>query len=143
MKILLRFAAFVLAFFAPALVRADVQTPAANAISSSTAPKLAGDFSGTWRNDTDGGKLRLSLKQNGATWTAEASFTFQETEIPTKVTSLKVDGAKIELVLAWTIQESPGQSSMIGELFGAKIEGTYESEMPEGKSSGTWTVTRK
>jgi hypothetical protein len=142
MKTLLRFAVFVLAVSAPALVGADAPPPVAASPSSSDAPSVAGDFTGTWRNDTDGGKVRLSLKQNGATWTAEASFTFQETEIPAKVTSFKVDGAKIELVLAWVIQESPGQSRMIGELTGAKIDGTYQSETPDGTSSGTWTVTR-
>jgi hypothetical protein len=142
MKILPRFAAFALAVFAPSLVCADVQPPVAGSASSSAERSMAGEFNGTWRNDTDGGKLRLSLKQNTEKWTAEATFTFQEKEIPTKVTSLKVNGAKIEIVLAWFIDEVPGQSRMIGELSGAKIEGTYESEMPEATSSGTWTVTR-
>ena len=103
---------------------------------------MAGDYIGTWRNDTDGGKLRLSLKQSGAMWTAEASFTFQESEIPCKVTSLKVEGAKMEIVLDWAIEESPGQSRLIGEFSGAKIEGTYQSETPDTTSSGTWMVTR-
>ena len=138
----LRLAVFVLVLSSSALLHADVQRPVAANPSSSAAPSMAGNFSGTWRNDTEGGKLRLSLKQTGATWAAEASFTYQETEIPTKVTSLKVNGAKIEIVLAWSIEESPGQSRMIGELAGAKIEGTYQSEMPEATSSGTWTVTR-
>ena len=103
---------------------------------------MAGHYIGTWRSDTDGGKLRLSLKQNGAAWTAEASFTFQESEIPCTVSRFKVEGAKIELVLDWAIQESPGQSRLIGEFSGAKIEGTYQSETPDTTSSGTWAVTR-
>lgn len=144
MKTLLRYAVFVLtvSVSAPAVVGADVRPPAAGDPSVSDTPSVAGDFIGTWRNDTDGGKLRLSLKQIGATWTAEASFTFQEAEISAQVTSFKVNGSKIELVIAWVIQEAPGQSRMIGQLSGAKIEGTYESETPDSTSSGTWTVTR-
>jgi hypothetical protein len=46
------------------------------------------------------------------------------------------------MVIAWVIQEAPGQSRMIGELSGTKIEGTFESETPDSTSSGTWTVTR-
>ena len=84
----------------------------------------------------------MLLKQNGATPTAEVSFTFQESEIPCKVTSFKVDGAKIEIVVDWTIDGSPGQSRLIGEFSGAKLEGTYQSETPDTRSSGTWAVTR-
>ena len=142
MKTLLRFVAIVLAVSATALVLAEVQPPAVGNASSSVAPALAGEFAGTWGNDTDGGKLRLLLKQNGATPTAEVSFTFQASDIPCKVTSFKVNGAKIEIVVDWTIDGSPGQSRLIGEFSGAKLEGTYQSETPDTRSSGTWTVTR-
>jgi hypothetical protein len=142
MKNLLHLAVIVLAVSATALVAADVQPPAAGNASSPAAPAVAGEFTGIWGNDTDGGTLRLSLKQNGAARAAEVSFTFQESEIPCKVTSFNVDGAKMEIVVEWAIEGSPGQSRMIGELSGAKIEGTYQSQTSEGTSKGTWTVTR-
>ena len=143
MKTLPRFLVFVLAIFASQLVAAEVQPPApSDNPSRSDKPSIAGDFVGTWRTDTDTGKLRLSIKQNGETWSAETSFTFQDAEIPAKVTRLKVEGTSVELVVAWMIQETPGQSRMTGELAGAKIDGTFQSETPDGTSNGTWSVTR-
>ena len=141
MKTLLRLAVIVLAVSATALVSAEVQPVAGNPLSDN-ATSTAGEFTGTWGNDTDGGKLRLLLKQNGATPTAEVSFTFQASDIPCKVTSFKVNGAKIEIVVDWTIDGSPGQSRLIGKFSGAKLEGTYQSETPDTRSSGTWAVTR-
>jgi hypothetical protein len=142
MKTFFRFAVFILIISGPARAVAAHPTPAADGALAPGETLAAGTFVGTWRNETDSGKLRLSFKQEGAAWSAEGSFTFQEAEIPARVTKLKVDGSKIELVLAWVVQESPGQSRMVGELSGVKIEGTFESETPDGTSSGTWTVTR-
>jgi hypothetical protein len=124
-----------------------VSADAPSTVPSEAAPKIsvdvtAGNFAGTWRNDVDSGKVKLSLKREGDVWTASMVFTYQETEIPAKVTSLKVHGSKVEVVAAWTIQESVGQSRMVGEQSGDKIEGTFESETTEGTSSGTWSVTR-
>src|SRR5689334_2271204 len=114
MKTPLSFAVLFLACATPALVAAEAATSKSEeGPVTSSVDALAGNFAGTWRNETDSGKLRLSLKRDGDAWTAVVAFTYQEAEIPAKVTSLKVNGAKIELVAAWTIQESAGQSRMV------------------------------
>lgn len=104
---------------------------------------IAGEFAGTWQSDAESGKLRLTFKQVDDVWTAESSFTFQDAEIPAKASGLKIDGAKVELVLDWEVQGAPGRSRLIGEWSGSKIEGIYDSKSGDSVTTGTWSVTRK
>lgn len=113
---------------------------AGNAATSAT---LAGKYAGTWKGpEESGGTLRIALKQEaGGQWTSEASFTFENTEVPTKTKSVQVDGSKVILIFTWSIDGSPGESHLTGELAGDKLSGTYKT-INETPSSGTWTVTR-
>lgn len=104
---------------------------------------IAGKYAGTWKGPEDsGGTLRIALKQEaGGQWTVEASFTFENNEVPTKTKSVQVDGTKVNLAFTWAIDGSPGESQLTGELVGDKLSGTYKT-INETPSSGTWTVTR-
>jgi hypothetical protein len=118
------------------LIRVATETPSASA-------QLAGKYAGTWKSDPDsGGDLSLTLKQDSAVWSGEASFTFQGGAIATAVKSLKVDGTNIEIVLGWEIDGTPGVSRLTGIFSNNALRGTYESETPDGTTTGTWAVTR-
>ena len=120
----------------------ETQPPVKLASSSTATPFLTvGNYVGTWTNGGEGGELRLTLKQDGANWTASASFSFQGEQISTQVRSVTVEGAKIQLTLDWDMQETPGHSRMTGASTGDTIQGSYESKTPSETSTGTWTVT--
>jgi hypothetical protein len=70
----------------------------------------AGNYLGEWRSDADSGQLRFNLKEGTSGWNAEVSFTFQGEQIPTRVTSVTVNGTKVELVFSWDIQGTPEPS---------------------------------
>jgi hypothetical protein len=107
-----------------------------------TPLQIAGKYTGIWKSDAESGNLSLNLKQDGAAWSAEASFTFQGAEVAATVTSVKVDGSNVEIVLGWNIDETPGVSRLTGKLADDKLNGTYQSETPENVTTGTWNVTR-
>lgn len=117
-----------------------VPSAAGNTAASSV---IAGKYAGTWKGpEASGGALRIALKQEaGGRWTSEASFTFENTEVPTKTKSVQVDGTKLLLIFNWAIDGSSGESHLTGELVGDKLSGTYKT-INESPSSGTWTVTR-
>jgi hypothetical protein len=117
--------------------------PTPTAVEAGAPRSIAGEFVGTWQNDVESGKLRLVFKQVDDLWTAESTFTYQDAEIPAKASELKIDGAKVELVLDWEIQGAPGHSRLIGEWSGSKIEGIYDSKSGDTTTTGTWSVARK
>lgn len=115
----------------------------------STAPtpavtELAGEFQGQWRARNDsGGDLRITFSQvKDAAPTAEAMFTFEGANVPTKTKSLTIDGKKFELVFAWEIQGVASSTKLTGELKGDVLEGNYESQTAERAATGTWTIKR-
>lgn len=125
--------------------------PAARAADAKTAPppaaaaksSVVGQYKGEWRSSPEaGGELRIKLKQEGTTWAAEALFTFERADVPTKMKSVEIEGTKVVLVFDWEIQGTPGQSRISGELNGDTLHGTFETKSPEGPSKGTWKVTR-
>jgi hypothetical protein len=134
-------------FHAALFVFAACVAPIAVAAEEKTSPaaktSLAGSFAGTWQGSGEsGGKLQMKLKPDGAGWTAEASFTFNDVVIPTTLKSIKVDGAKVILAFTWAIENDAGESTMTGELTGNKLAGSYESRTASGPTQGTWSVTR-
>lgn len=126
------------------LLSAETKTPPARDAGAYAQSGVAGKYSGKWKGpENSGGDLRVTLKQEGAgPWNAEASFTYEDAEVPTKMKSVEIDGTRIRMVFTWQIQDTPGQSAMTGELAGDKLEGTYETTGPAGASKGTWSVTR-
>lgn len=141
MKTQLTFALFVLLLGAGSPVVA-AENPAVSPVAASPAA-VAGKYVGTWKgSETAGGTLRIALKQeSGGQWTSEAAFTFENTEVPTKTKSVKIDGTKVLLVFTWAIDGTPGESQLTGELVRDTLSGTYKT-INETPSSGTWTVTR-
>jgi len=141
MKTTLTSALFVLLLGAgSSVVAAD--KPAVPPIAAA-ASAITGKYAGTWKGpESTGGTLRIALKQEaGGQWTAEASFTFENTEVPTKTKSVQVEGTKLLLIFTWAIDGSSGESHLTGELVGEKLSGTYKT-INETPSSGSWTVTR-
>lgn len=130
----------------PTLNAAETKSASpASAGSAAPSSALAGEYVGTWKAQNDsGGSLRIVLKSEGAAaWSAEAVFTFEGAEVPTKMKSVKVDGGKIEIVFGWDVQGTSAQSTLQGEWKGDVLAGKYDSTSPEGAAAGTWTVTRR
>jgi hypothetical protein len=126
----------------PVVFAAEAKPPAK--AGETVVSVVPGDFGGTWQQ-TGGdsrGQLRLKLKREGDGWTAEAVFTFENADIPATVKTVKVQGAKVELVFDWTIQTTSGQSRLTGELSDGRLQGTYESKTESGTTNGTWAVSR-
>jgi hypothetical protein len=143
MKNLIRVVVLVLSLSGvPALQSAEKK----EAPTTASEPSVAGQYVGTWNGSGDrSGKLRLKLKQDGATWTAEASFTFDNAEVPAVMKQVEVDGSKVQVVFDWDIRGSLGQSKLTGELKGDTLGGTFDSKSRDGSSDtsqGTWKVTR-
>lgn len=108
-----------------------------------TAKTLTGEYAGKWQSSGDvSGNLRLKLKQDGAAWTAEASFTVEDAALTPKVKGVKVDGNKIELVFGWEFRGTPQETTLTGEAASDTLSGRYESKTAGEASTGTWTVKR-
>jgi hypothetical protein len=123
---------------------AEPSVAAPSAVTPVTNAALAGQYAGSWTS-TEGtsGGLHLKLRQDAAAaWVAEATFTYEGTQIPGKVQTIKVDGTKLRLVFDWSIQSTPGQSTITGELAGDTLKGTYETKGIAGASKGTWSMKR-
>ena len=129
----------------PCLPAAETKSaPPAAAGKTAAHPSLAGEYTGTWKGLNEAtGALRLKFRPDGtAAWVAEAWFTFEGTEVTTKLKSVEVMGTKLEMVFAWEVQGTAAQSKLSGEWTGDVLEGKYESTTHEGAATGTWKVTR-
>lgn len=128
---------------APAMVRAQSNVPRLPRAPLAVEAVSAGEYVGSWKGEGDAaGKLRLKLKRDNGGWAAEAWFTYQDAEVPTKMKSVRIDGTKIELVFEWQIEGTTGQSSMAGEFAGPTLRGTYESKTPDNTTRGSWSASR-
>ena len=141
------FPLILVAIFLPgAVMAAETKSVPPAAGNSEAKSSLAGKYSVKWKGPEDsGGELSVTLKQSdsASAWIAEARFTYEGVEIPTTMTGVTIEGTrKVRLVFTWQIQDTPGQSAMIGELSGDTLKGTYETTGPAGNSKGTWSVTR-
>ena len=99
----------------PVLSAAETKSaPPAPTGKAAIASALAGEYTGAWKGrDETTGALRIKLKPDGAAaWTAEAWFTFEGTEVATKLKSMEVTGAKLEMVFAWEVQGVAAQSKL-------------------------------
>jgi len=128
----------------PALPAAETKSAPPAAGKATAGPALAGEYAGVWKGKEEStGALRIKLKPGtAAAWAAEAWFTFEGAEVATTMKSIRVEGAKIEMVFGWLIQGTAAQSTLTGELTGDVLEGKYESTSEEGAASGTWKVMR-
>lgn len=110
---------------------------------ATAATPLSGAYAGKWRGHDDAsGTLKLTLKQDGTTWTAEASFTVEDASITPKVKTVKVEGGKVELTFGWEYRGTAQETTLIGEAVADTLSGRYESKTSSDSTSGTWTVKR-
>jgi hypothetical protein len=103
----------------------------------------AGAYKGAYSGAAGGGDFHLALKADGkGGFSAEVGFTIMGEEVPGKITSLKVDGAKIEIVYDFDLQGMRLQSAATGTLSGKTLGGTYKTSA-EGAAvdEGTWKTT--
>lgn len=133
----------MLAALAAFSVQAAEPKPGA-APAAAAATITAGEYGGRWKGeDESGGKLNLILARDaGGKWSATAVFTFQDAEVKPTVPTVRVDGDKIEVVLAWTIDGANGVSTLRGELKDGTLAGKFETKTGDGTSGGTWSVKR-
>jgi hypothetical protein len=132
----------VVACGVPALPAAESKSAMKQAAAPAAA--LAGQYKGAWKSaDATTGDLRLAFKSNGdAAWAADASFTYEGTTFPTRMKTVRIEGAKIELVFEWDVDGNPAQSKVHGELKGDTLQGSYVTSGAAGETRGTWSVTR-
>jgi len=103
----------------------------------------AGTYKGTYTGAAGAGDFHLTLKADGkGGFSADVGFTIMGEEVPGKITSLKVDGAKISMVYDFDLQGAKLQSAADGTLTGKTLGGTYKTSA-EGAAvdEGTWKTT--
>ena len=109
-----------------------------------TAADLGGMYKGSWSGAATG-DFRLTLTGvDGGEWKGTVVFTMGGEEYKTKVTSIKVDGTKLNLTYTYQLQGTALQSNIIGELKGTTFEGTYKaSTVADGAAvdEGTWKAS--
>src|SRR2546423_6355440 len=112
------------------------------------AANWAGDYSGDWSSGDGGagGKFNLSLKPDGDAWKCSVTFTMGAEQYKTTVTSVKIDGSKLEAVYEYDLQGYKLRSKIQGQLAGGTLEGKYHSTTVADNaaaSEGTWKATLK
>ena len=112
---------------------------------SAAAAEWAGTYKGTWTGGQADGEFTLTLQpgDDGAT-KADVSFTIAGQDVKCHVTSVKVDGSKIEVVYDFDLGDTKLQSTVTGQLNGKTIEGSYKTKsLGDGSAvdEGTWKAT--
>jgi len=102
----------------------------------------AGAYKGSWAGAGGGGDFHLTLKDDGkGGFTGTVGFAINGNEVPGKFTTLKVTGAKIEMVYDFDLEGNKLTSAATGALRGASIEGTYKTTAGgQDVDTGTWKV---
>ncbi len=105
---------------------------------------VAGNYKGTWSGGGSG-DIRISLQPGeGGEWKSTITFTFDGSEVQTKVTSVKVDGDKVKIVYTFDLQGNALESTVTGAVKGRTMEGTYSTKAAADGSAvdeGTWKAT--
>ncbi|MDP8979787.1 MAG: hypothetical protein M3O35_04250 [Acidobacteriota bacterium] len=105
---------------------------------------VAGNYKGTWSGGGSG-DIRISLQPGeGGEWKSTVTFTFDGSEVQTKVTSVKVDGNKVKIVYTFDLQGNILESTVTGEVKGRTMEGAYSTKAAADGSAvdeGTWKAT--
>ena len=115
------------------------------AAASLLAAGLAGTYKGTFAGSSgSSGDISVTLTQSGSgEWKSEVSFTLGGETVKTKVTSLKVDGAKFKVVYEFDLQGTVLESTVAGELKESTLAGDYHTKAVADGSAvdeGTWTA---
>lgn len=109
------------------------------------AADLSGTYKGTWTGSQADGNITVTLRPDGeGPSKADVSFTIAGQDVKCKVTSVKVDGSKVELVYEFDLGDTKLQSTATGQVNGKSMEGTYKTKsLADGSAvdEGTWKVT--
>jgi hypothetical protein len=110
------------------------------------AAGLAGTYKGTYSGSAGAsGDFIVSLSQSGnGEWKSEVTFTLGGQDVKTKVTSLKVDGAKVKIVYEFDLQGTVLESTVDGELNEGTLAGGYHTRAVADGSAvdeGNWKAT--
>jgi hypothetical protein len=105
-----------------------------------------GKYTGNWEGSSGAsGDLQITLTPDSdGKLTPDVTFTIGGQEVKTKITSFKLDGAKMSVVYSWDAQGNSAESSVEGELKGKTLEGKYHTRLlPDGGAidEGTWKAT--
>ncbi|MGH9674260.1 MAG: hypothetical protein ACRD44_13850 [Bryobacteraceae bacterium] len=87
----------------------------------------AQNAAGRWTGASANGDFNIALEPSAGDWKCEVTFTFGGTEVKTKVTNVKVSGAKVEAQYEFDLGGNILQSTIQGELAGGRLKGTYST----------------
>jgi len=107
---------------------------------------IAGTYKGTFSGSSGAsGDISVTLTQTGeGGWKSEVTFGLGGDTVKTKVTSVKVDGAKVTVVYTFDLQGTVLESTVTGELKDGAIAGDYHTKSVGDGSAvddGTWKAT--
>lgn len=107
------------------------------------AAGLAGTYKGTYSGSAGAsGDFVVSLTPaDGGEWKSEVTFTLGGADVKTKVTSVKVDDAKVKIVYEFDLQGTVLESTVTGELKEGTLSGDYHTKAVQDGSAvdeGTW-----
>jgi hypothetical protein len=106
---------------------------------------LAGTYKGTFSGSSGAsGDISVTLTQAGDDWKSEVTFSLGGDTVKTKVTSVKVDGAKMTVVYTFDLQGTVLESTVTGELKDGTMAGEYHTKTVADGSAvddGTWKAT--
>ena len=114
-------------------------------IFSAAGADFAGTYKGTWTGGQANGDITMTLRtsDDGAA-KADVSFTIAGQDVKCNVTSVKVDGSKVELVYEFDLGDTKLQSTVSGQVNGKAMEGSYKTKsLADGSAvdEGTWKAT--
>jgi len=104
---------------------------------------LPGTYKGEWSGAGGSGEIQLKLTAAAdGKLIPEMSFTLGGDQIKSKVTSFKVDGARLSIVYEFDAQGNLLQSAAEATIKGKTIEGTYKTTAgDQAVDSGTWKAS--
>ena len=110
------------------------------------AAGLAGTYKGSYSGSAGAsGDILVTLKQaENGDWQSEVTFSLNGADVKTKVTSLKVDGAKVKIVYEFDLDGNGLESTITGELKDGVLAGEYHTRATADGSDvdeGTWKGT--
>ncbi len=112
---------------------------------AASAADLAGTYKGSWTGGAANGDISMSFtKGDDGGWKSDVSFTISGQDVKCKVKSVKVDGAKVEVVYDFSLGDATLESTATGELKGKTLEGAYKTKSVDdgsGVDEGTWKAT--
>jgi len=93
----------------------------------------AGRYTGKWTGASANGDFTIALQPSAGDWKCEVTFTFGGMEVKTRVTMVKVSGAKVEAQYEFDLGGNVLQSTIEGELADDRLRGKYRTVAVQNK----------